>query len=514
MAFSQNAPAVSPLSTSMVLLLNLMIGLGHFLVLFNTGAYLPMIPHVAGSLGVNPDFADWTQADFFLAMALAFPTSPWFLQRWGEMRVLAGAFMAFALASAICAQTGHYDAFLSARIVQGFSGGLTIPVSLQIILRHYQAHRRNIGLGLWGVAAITPFTLGPVIGGWITDSIGWRWLFFLNIPIAISVAIIIVILLFGREIEHRHPPLDWPGLLMLLIALATLESALNAGEIISWWRSLPIIFLGSISLITLIFFGIWEWYSTHPLLELTLLKRRNFMIGGIVLFFTALFFQGSIAIYIVGFQLVMGYSAWLVGLLILPMAIFSKISFFLTQRLLNHLDARILAIFSLLGFAAASFWVSSYNHPASFSELLWPQAFVGIFLGSLFPSIIAIALSGLSGPAEMRGTAFLNVLRLCGQAMGIPLIATLFDRRMILHAHFLAEGHNSTWVYAPNPTASNIRTAHYITHHAAMLAFNEIFYIAAWGFLLGAGLLLFSKRVVYAEPDIRVRRAIEELVDL
>jgi DHA2 family multidrug resistance protein len=238
------------------------------------------------------------------------------------------------------------------------------------------------------------------------------------------------------------------------------------------------------------------------------------MIGSVVLFFTALFFQGSIALYIVGFQLVMGYSAWMVGLLILPMAIFSKISFILTQRLLNHLDARILAIFSLLGFAAASFWVSSYNHPASFSELLWPQAFVGIFLGSLFPSIIAIALSGLSGPAEMRGAAFLNVLRLCGQAMGIPLIATLFDRRMILHAHFLAEGNNSTWVYAPNPTASNIRTAHDITHYAAMLAFNEIFYIAAWGFLLGAGLLLFSKRVVYAEPDIRVRRAIEELVDL
>ena len=98
MAFAHHAPAVSPLSTSMVLLLNLVIGLGHFLVLFNTGAYLPMIPHVAGSLGVNPDFADWTQADFFLAMALAFPTSPWFLQRWGEkilgpLLIIIGLFM-------------------------------------------------------------------------------------------------------------------------------------------------------------------------------------------------------------------------------------------------------------------------------------------------------------------------------------------------------------------------------------------------------------------------------------
>ncbi|MBN2680683.1 MAG: DHA2 family efflux MFS transporter permease subunit [Acidithiobacillaceae bacterium] len=497
----------------MVLLLNLVIGLGHFLVLFNTGAYLPMIPHVAGSLGVNPDFADWTQADFFLAMAFAFPTSPWLLHRWGEMRILTAAFVMFALASGVCAVTNHYDVFLTARIVQGYVGGLSIPVSLQIILRHYHPQRRNIGLGLWGIAALTPFTLGPVIGGWITDTIGWRWLFYVNIPIAITVALVSLILLFEREMEHRHPPLDWRGLIFLVIALAAGESALNIGEILSWWRSHVIIFLGIIGLIALLLLVIAEWYTPHPLLDLRLLKRRNFLIGSVVLFFTALFFQGSIAIYIVGFQLVMGYSAWMVGLLILPMAIFSKISFILTQRLLNHMDARILAIISLTGFAAASFWVSSYNHPASFTELLWPQAFVGIFLGSLFPSIIAIALSGLSGPSEIRGTVLLNVLRLSGQAMGIPLIATLFDRRMIFHAHFLVAGKSSI-ADLPDTLIGHIRTAALIKQHAAMLAFNEVFYIAAWGFLMGAGLLLLSKPVVYAEPDIRLRRAIEELVDL
>ncbi|WP_414041444.1 DHA2 family efflux MFS transporter permease subunit [Acidithiobacillus sp. M4-SHS-6] len=513
MALPHNVQAVPPLGASMVLLLNLVIGLGHFLVLFNTGAYLPMIPHVAGSLGVNPDFADWTQADFFLAMALAFPTSPWLLHRWGEMRVLIAAFVIFAMVSGICAVTSHYDVFLTARIIQGYVGGLTIPVSLQIILRHYHPQRRNIGLGLWGVAALTPFTLGPVIGGWITDTIGWRWLFYVNIPIAMGVAIISMILLFDREMEHRHPPLDWRGLIFLLIALAAWESALNIGETLSWWRSQTIIFLGIISLIGLLMLVIVEWHTPHPLLDLRLLKRRNFLMGSVVLFFTALFFQGSIAIYVVGFQLLMGYSAWMVGLLILPMAIFSKISFMLTQRLLNRMDARILAIISLSGFSAASFWVASYNHPASFTELLWPQAFVGIFLGSLFPSIIAIALSGLSGPTEIRGTVLLNVFRLSGQAMGIPLFATLFDRRMIFHAHFLAEGQSSL-ADLPTSLIGHMRTAELLKQHAAMLAFNEIFYMAAWGFLLGAGLMLLSKAVVYGEPDIRLRRAIEELVDL
>ncbi|MDD5375850.1 MAG: DHA2 family efflux MFS transporter permease subunit [Acidithiobacillus sp.] len=496
----------------MVILLNLVIGLGHFLVLFNTGAYLPMIPRVAGSLGVNPAYADWTQANFFLAMALAFPTATWFLNRWGEMRSLLGAFLAFALASAICAQTSNYHWFLAARIVQGYAGGLTIPISLGVILRHYTPQRRNIGLTLWGVAAITPFTLGPTIGGWITDSLGWRWLFYLNMPIAVAVALISAILLVGREAEHLHPPLDWPGLIFLLIALAALESALNSGEIISWWRSNTIIFLTIIGAAALVFFALWEWHSIHPLLELRFLRRRNFLIGAIALFFTALFFQGTMALYIVGFQLTMGYSAWMVGLLLLPMAIFSKLSATLTQRFLNHIDARILGMISLLGFSAGSFWVSSYNRTASFDELIWPQILVGMFLGGLFPPLIAIALSGLRGAAEMRGTAFLNLLRVSGQAMGIPIIATLFDRRTILHAHFLTEN-GGTITSMFNASVKSARTSDYITHHAAMLAFNEIFYIAAWGFLIVAALLLLAKRVVFAEPDVRVRQALEELVE-
>ncbi len=496
----------------MVVLLNLVIGLGHFLVLFNTGAYLPMIPRVAGSLGVNPAYADWTQANFFLAMALAFPTATWFLNRWGEMRSLLGAFLAFALASAVCAQTSNYHWFLAARIVQGYAGGLTIPISLGVILRHYTPQRRNIGLTLWGIAAITPFTLGPTIGGWITDTLGWRWLFYLNMPIAVAVALISAILLVGREAEHHHPPLDWTGLIFLLIALAALESALNSGEIISWWRSNTIIFLTIIGAAALVFFALWEWHSIHPLLELRFLRRRNFLIGAIGLFFTALFFQGTMALYIVGFQLTMGYSAWMVGLLLLPMAIFSKLSATLTQRFLNHIDARILGMISLLGFSAGSFWVSSYSRTASFDELIWPQILVGMFLGSLFPPLIAIALSGLRGAAEMRGTAFLNLLRVSGQAMGIPIIATLFDRRTILHTHFLTEN-GGTITSMFNASVKSARTSDYINHHAAMLAFNEIFYIAAWGFLIVAALLLLAKRVVFAEPDVRVRQALEELVE-
>lgn len=513
-----------PISLGLVALLNLALALGHLLVLFNTGAYLPMIPHVAGSLGRNPSYVDWTQSDFFMAMAFAFPTAAWFHHQWGEVRALAGAFLVFALASAICAATHDYRWFLAARIFQGYSGGITIPLSLGVVLRHYAPPKRDIGLTLWGVAAIAPFTLGPTIGGWITDTLGWRWLFYLNVPAAIAVGLVSAAILWGREAEHHYPPLDWQGAFLLLLGIFALQSALNLGEMDDWLRSPVVIGLLLGGTVALIYFAAWEWNTLHPLLDLRLLRRRNFLIGGLGLFLTALCFQGTMALYIVQFQLTFGYTAWMVGLLLLPMAVFSKLTSMLTHRYVHRVDPRILGLIALCGFSIGSFWVSSYNKNASFAELLWPQILVGTFLGGLFPPLAAIGLSGLRKSAEMRGTAFLNLLRVSGQAMGIPVAAALWDRRRILHRHFLGEGNAMTREQSSSahhvlqangigaPVSHGLLTSA-IAHQAALLAFNEIFYIAGWAFLALGLLLLLARPVVFAEPDARVRLAMEELVE-
>jgi len=169
----------------------------------------------------------------------------------------------------------------------------------------------------------------------------------------------------------------------------------------------------------------------------------------------------------------------------------------LTHRYVHRVDPRILGLIALCGFSIGSFWVSSYNKDASFAELLWPQILVGTFLGGLFPPLAAIGLSGLRKSAEMRGTAFLNLLRVSGQAMGIPVAAALWDRRRILHRHFLGEGNAMTREQSSSayhvlqangigaPVSHGLLTSA-IAHQAALLAFNEIFYIAGWAFWLWA----------------------------
>ncbi len=513
-----------PLSAAGVLWLNIAIGLGHFLVLFNTGAYLPMIPRVGGSLGVDPAFIDWTQSNFFLAMALAFPTAPLWVTRLGETRSLLRAFGLFALAAFVCAETRNYDLFLGARMLQGYAGGLTIPLSLTLILRHYVPHKRHIGLTLWGVAAITPFTLGPALGGWITDSLGWRALFWLDIPVAVLVALLLTALRLSARAQGPEHPVDWAGLAALVLALLSVQSAWNLSEVTDWLRTPRVVYLFVMGGIAAAVFVLRSRRVAHPLLDLHLLARRNFLVAAIALFLAAFWFQGLLALYVVQFQLLLGYSAWRAGLLLLPMALFSKITSVVTHRLLHNTDPRLLATVALAGFAGASLWVASYDRTASFTSLLWPPVLAGVFLGLLFPPFATIGLSGLQGPRELRGAAFLNLFRISGQAFGIPAITVLWLRRRALHLHFLGEGdvftalarHRMTRILVAHGLSRARARAEMtasIAHHAGMLAFNEVFYMGAFAFALLAMLPLFAWRSVSAEPDARVDLAIAELVD-
>lgn len=513
-----------PLSPFLFLTLNLTLGIGHFLVLFNTGAYIPMIPYAAGSLGHAVSFGDWTQANFFVAMAVAFPVAPWLLLRFGEVRTLAGAFVGFALASAVCATTGHFILFLAARGVQGFAGGITIPISLAAILRQYRPQRRNIGLILWGIASLTPFTLGPTVGGLLIHFFGWRSLFVLNVVVASLVALTSSAVLFSHDTKPQRPPFDGVGLGLLVVGLAATLFAADVAETRDWWRSSVVVALAVVGVVALVAFLIWEWDEKRPLVDVRLFARRNFAVGAIGLFLTALVFQGLLALYIVQFEVTEGYSALWAGLLILPMAVFSKATSVVMHRYMTRIDPRILGFVALIGMAAGSLLVSSYSRDASVSELIWPQVVAGLFVGGLFPPFAAIGLSGLAGAAELRASALLNLLRVAGQGFGIPMFTIFWDRRRILHRHFLGEADRSARAHvqglieALKGTGLGSRAAHEvvaraINHAAALLAFNEIFYTAAWIFAALALLLWWARPVIFAERDRRRRLAVQELVE-
>lgn len=472
-------------------LFNVAIGIGHFLVLFNAGAYLAMFPYVGGDLGIPLSHVTWTQTDYFVGMALALPFAGRLARRVGDAHLLTGAFLAVAVTSLVCVVSRDQSIFLVARVLQGFAGGLTIPVSQNLLIKHYAEDRRSVAVALWGIAGFTPFTLAPVTGGWIAETLGWHWWFILGTAIAFLIALTLGITLHGRSSRAERTSLDLVGFVLLAVFMGCLQTLLNRGHDDDWTASHLLWVLGITSLLSFVAFVIWELGEQDPLLELRLFARRTFAVGALGLFLGFLVFQGLFSLFLVRMQTAFGYSAFLAGTLFLPMLLAKPLSL-VVHKLLRRFQARELAAINFLGFAASCAWVASYDRLASYDTLFWPQLLAGLFLGAFFSPLTVLLFSGLPSEQQTRAVELGNVLRVFGGSLGITLIATFWLRRGVAHQHELVQQ-----LTAYNPvTDAALSALHsrgvvdgawavlakHVERHAAMVSFNEMFWLAAWIF--------------------------------
>ncbi|MGR8979683.1 MAG: DHA2 family efflux MFS transporter permease subunit [Gammaproteobacteria bacterium] len=489
-------------------LFNLCLGLGHAVVLFNAGAYIAMLPRVAGGLAIPPSFAAWTQTDYMIGLALAFPVGNWLSHRTGEYRPFIWAFFVFALASLICAVSTSLYTFLAARIALGFSGGLTLPLGQSMILKEYPERRKSIGIGVWSLFTLTPFTFGPPLGGWIADNLGWRWLFIFNVPAALAIGGIVGALLYRRGAKTIRRRFDTVGFILLVIALGGFQTLLNQGNDWDWSNSYYIMMVSFITLSALLYWIAWELSVRRPFLDIGLFAHRNFTIGVLILSIGFLFFQGLLSLLIVQLQLLLGYSSFLAGLVFLPMAVFAKPTAGVFHEIVKRCDARLLASLNLLGFSAVYFWLSRFDDPSSFAQLFWPKLLEGICLGSFFAPLTTLLLSGLPPARQWRAVELAGLMRIAAGAIGISLQIIIFYRRTPHHMTRLAEarspfdaGFNETLEFLTgsglSESASFVQYAKTAKLHAAIHGLNDAFWIAGCVF---AGLSIL---VWFAHPTVQ-----------
>lgn len=421
------------------ILFNLTLGLGHILVMFNAGSYVALLPHVAGDLeGVLPSFLTWAQTDFMIALALGLPIGRIMADRFGNYRVFIGAFVVYAIASYLGGISQTHWEFLNARILQGFTGGLTIFLGQDLLLCEYPDRLKSLGLTIWGLLTITPFTVGLPVGGWIADDLGWRYLFYMDVVLSLVVVGFMGSLLYGRGFHRKRIRFDFVGFSLLAVILAGIQTLLNMGNDFDWLDS-P--FLRGVLIVVIVAFPcfvIWELGERDPILDLRLFADRNFTIGLICLVVGFFSIQGLLTLLIVQLQLLMGYSSLLAGLVFLPMILLGAPMIAVMHELSKRVDARLLVCLNFLGFALTLGWIGRYDDPHSFDQIFWPILLEGFFLGSFFTPLTVLTLHRLSGVQVIRAAEAANLLRIAAGGFGITFQGVVLFRRLPFHQLHLA----------------------------------------------------------------------------
>jgi DHA2 family multidrug resistance protein len=368
----------------------------------------------------------------------------------------------------------------------------------------YPDNLKLLALGVWGLVTLMPFTISFPISGLIADELGWRYLFYLNIPFSLAIAGFTGALLAGRGFEHNHTRFDGLGFVLLALIIGSIQTILNMGNDFDWLDS-P--FLRSVLMVLIVAvpcFIIWEFGESHPTFNLHLFAHRNFTIGVIGISVGFLSIQGLLSLFIVQLQVLLGYSSFLAGMVFLPMILLAAPVTVAMHLLPKGLDARLLVSLNLLGFAFTFYWLGLFDDPGSYDQIFWPMLLLGFFLGSFFMPLTKLTLHGLSGQQQIRAAEEAGFIRVVAGALGITLQGVVLFRRTPFHQLDLADhfgGRRFASIDVLQGFSSQMeadgldkgmvtgKLMDLIKQHAAILAMNDAFLLASYLFIGLAGLV-------------------------
>ncbi len=422
------------------ILLNAATGLANVVVLSNVPGYTILTPYVAGNLqGVTQSFAGWATTDHMIGLALGFPIARWLAARYGDYRVYGTALAAYAFFSFLCASFETIWSFVPMRLLLGLTGGVILPVGQAILLGEYPPERRTLGVGIWGVLSMMPFTIGVFMGGVWAEFFGWRAMFLSNVIIALTVAGITGSLFYGRRIKRHIARFDGVGFFLLAVIFLCLQTIFNQGNDFDWFAS-PILAGALVVVIAAIpCFFIWELGERRPAIDVRLLAYRNYAIAVICSVVGFLVIQGQLSVFVVQLQLLLGYSSSLAGIVYLTMILLSVPLVAIIHELCRKFDVRLICCLNFLGFAGTMFWIGQFDKNGYFDSIALPMVFFGLSLAAFFTPLSALAIHGLPASRLIRAAEELTLLRTCAGAFGIALQAVVIFRRTPFHQLDLAD---------------------------------------------------------------------------
>ncbi|PQV54014.1 DHA2 family efflux MFS transporter permease subunit [Paraburkholderia sp. BL21I4N1] len=502
---STNSAPLPPLTGGKLVLATIAVALATFMNVLDSSIANVAVPTIAGNMGVSVDEGTWVITLFAAANAIAIPLTGWLTQRVGQIRLFVWAILLFVLSSWLCGIAPNLPTLLAARIVQGAVAGPLIPLSQAILLGSYPRERSSTALALWAMTATVGPIAGPALGGWITDSYSWSWIFYINIPVGIFAAGVTWFIYRTRETPTKRLPIDKVGLLSLICWVGSLQIMLDKGKDLDWFSSPVIIALTVFAVISFVFFLIWEFTEKNPIIDIRLFAGRNFLGGTVAISIAYAVFFSNLVILPQWMQGFLNYRSVDAGLATAPLGIFAVLLAPVMAKIMPKSDARVLATLAFVGFAAVFFMRSHYTTGVDTWTLVLPTLLQGIPTALFFVPLTAIILSGLAPNKIPAAAGLSNFVRVFAGAVGTSLVSTGWNNRTILHHSQLAEQtsvNNPVFtqgldaLHAALGGSSAQAMAYFeqsLNAQAAMLGLNDIFWLSGVIFIVIVPLIWLTK---------------------
>ncbi|AUB76269.1 multidrug resistance protein B [Pseudomonas sp. Lz4W] len=471
------------------------LSLATFMQVLDTTIANVALPTISGNLGVSSEQGTWVITSFAVSNAIALPLTGWLSRRFGEVKLFLWATVLFVLASFLCGISTSMPELVGFRVLQGLVAGPLYPMTQTLLIAVYPPAKRGMALALLAMVTVVAPIAGPILGGWITDSYSWPWIFFINIPIGFFAVMVVRQQLKARPVVITRQPMDYVGLITLIIGVGALQIVLDKGNDLDWFESNFILMGTALSVVALAAFIIWEMTDKHPIVNLRLFAYRNFRIGTIVLVLGYAGFFGINLILPQWLQTQMGYTATWAGLAVAPIGILPVLMSPFVGKYAHKFDLRLLAGLAFLAIGLSCFMRADFTSQVDFQHVALVQLFMGIGVALFFMPTLSILMSDLPPHQIADGAGLATFLRTLGGSFAASLTTWIWIRRADQHHAYMSES-MSTYDPITRHALENLGGAstrayaqldQVLTSQAYMLSTVDYFTLMGWMFM---GLIL------------------------
>jgi DHA2 family multidrug resistance protein len=454
------------------------------------------LPRMQGSLSATQDQMTWVLTSYIVAAAIMTPLTGWLADRYGRKPLFLVSIIGFTLASALCGAAQSLGQIVVFRLLQGAFGAALIPMSQAVLFDTYPPAQHGRAMAMWGIGVVLGPTLGPMLGGWLTDDYSWRWVFYINVPF--GVLAVLGVLAYFPDTRHEKKHFDFLGFALLALFVGTLQLMLDRGSLKDWFNSTEIKVDAVIVVLALYLFVVHTLTAARPFVRLAIYRDRNFLTGSVLIFIIGIVLFATLALLPPLLQELLGYSVFQSGLATAPAGLGTWIAMFVVGRLVGRVDSRLI-IGVGLALTSISLWqMTQFSLQMDMSPVVWSGLIRGFGMGIVWVPMAALAFVTLPAAMRNEGTALFNLVRNVGSSIGISMVQALWVRNTQV-SHFALASHLTPFEvlhhhFAGMSGRSALAALNgEVTRQAAMIAYLDDFHLMLIMTVLAIPLLLLVR---------------------